>query len=221
VREAFRGVKRVARLLKDTEKLSATDLRRCLVPWLGSSVLKCEAVGFLGIGLCCLPGFSSRSGPRRSLGRPPDQPLGPDTTDTVARVTIEVDLPPDVEITGDERHHDGHGFGVRWPLPERRRGERCGQEDRAHIEFKTSPQAIRDLDVWGQPGFGISQAPVHRWARGDPRQHIRPPSQRKDTASTSRCEQVVLRSLIGSTAEDVARRLGISAETVERLVEDQ
>jgi transposase len=31
----------------------------------------------------------------------------------------------------------------------------------------------------------------------------------------------VLRSLIGSTAEDVARRLGISAETVERIVEYQ
>ena len=31
----------------------------------------------------------------------------------------------------------------------------------------------------------------------------------------------MLRSLIGSTAEDVARRLGISAETVERIVEYQ
>jgi hypothetical protein len=57
----------------------------------------------------------------------------------VASVTIEVDLPPGVEITGYERHQDGHGFEVRWPLPERRRCERCGHEDRAHIEFKTSP----------------------------------------------------------------------------------
>ena len=31
----------------------------------------------------------------------------------------------------------------------------------------------------------------------------------------------MLRSLIGSTAEDVACRLGISAETVERIVENQ
>jgi transposase len=40
-------------------------------------------------------------------------------------------------------------------------------------------------------------------------------------AYTFRFEQFVLRSLIGSTAEDVARRLGISAETVERIVENQ
>ena len=30
----------------------------------------------------------------------------------------------------------------------------------------------------------------------------------------------MLRSLIGSTAEEVARRLGISAETVDRIVEN-
>jgi transposase len=147
--------------------------------------------------------------------------LGPSRTDTVASVTIEVDLPPGVEITGYERHRDGHGFEVRWPLPERCRCERCGHEDRAHIEFKTSPQAIRDLDVWGQPSFWIYQAPFHRCARCDYRQHAIPPFKRKDTAYTHRFEQFVLRSLIGSTAEDVARRLGISAETVERIVESQ
>ena len=80
-------------------------------------------------------------------------PLGPDRTDTVASVTIEVDLPPGVQITAYERHQDSHGFEVRWPLPERCRCERCGHEDRAHIEFKTTPQAVRDLDVWGQPSF--------------------------------------------------------------------
>ena len=53
------------------------------------------------------------------------------------------------------------------------------------------------------------------------RQHIIPPFKRKDTAYTYRFEQFVLRSLIGSTSEDVARRLGISAETVERIVENQ
>src|SRR5512142_2028333 len=89
------------------------------------------------------------------------------------------------------------------------------------IGLKTSPQAIRDLDVWGQPSFWIYQAPFHRCARCNYRQHVIPPFKRKDTAYTSRFEQFVLRSLIGSTAEDVARRLGISAETVERLVEYQ
>jgi transposase len=139
----------------------------------------------------------------------------------VASVTIEVDLPPGVVITGYERHQDGHGFEVRWPLPERGRCERCGHEGQAHSEFKTTPQAVRDLDVWGQPSFWIYQAPFHRCARCTYRQHLVPPFKRKDTAYTFRFEQFVLRSLIGSTAEDVARRLGISAETVERIVEYQ
>ena len=43
----------------------------------------------------------------------------------------------------------------------------------------------------------------------------------KDVSYTYRFEQFVLRSLIGSTAEEVARRLGISAETVDRIVENQ
>src|SRR4051812_11453763 len=126
-----------------------------------------------------------------------------------------------MEITGYDRHQDGHGFEVRWPLPEHCRCQRCGQEDHAHIEFKTTPQAVRDLDVWGQPSFWLYQAPFHRCARCDHRQHIIPPFKRKDTAYTFRFEQFVLRSLIGSTAEDVARRLGISAETVEHVVSNQ
>jgi transposase len=148
-------------------------------------------------------------------------PFGPDRTGTVARVTIEVDLPPGVEITGYDRYQDGHGFEVRWPLPGRCRCERCGHDDLARIEYKTSPQAVRDLDVWGPPGFWIYQAPFHRCARCDHRQHIIPPFKRKDTSYTFRFEQLVLRSLIGSTAEDVARRLGISAETVEYIIANQ
>ena len=139
----------------------------------------------------------------------------------MASVTIEVDLPPGVEITAYERHQEGHGFEVRWPLPESCRCERRGHEARAHIEFKTTPQAIRDLDIWGQPSFWIYQAPFHRCGRCDYRQHLIPPFKRKDVSYTDRFEQFVLRSLIGSTAEEVARRLGISAETVERIVEYQ
>jgi transposase len=139
----------------------------------------------------------------------------------MASVTIDVDLPSGVEITGYERHQDGHGFEVRWPLPEHCCCERCGHEDIAQIEFKTTPQAIRDLDLWGQPCVWVYQAPFHRCARCDYRQHIVPPFKRKDVAYTDRFEQFVLRALIGSTAEDVARRLGISAETVERIVEHQ
>ena len=96
-----------------------------------------------------------------------------------------------------------------------------GHDDVAHIEFKTIPQAIRDLNLWEQPCFWIYQAPFHRCARCNYRQHIIPPFKRKDVSYTYRFEQFVLRSLIGSTAEEVARRLGISAETVDRIVENQ
>ena len=139
----------------------------------------------------------------------------------MARVMIEVDLPPDVEITGYERHQDGHGFEVRWPLPEHCRCQRGGHEDRAHSEFKMTPQAVRDLDLGGQPSSWIYRAPFHRGARCDHRQHLLPPFKRKDTAYTFRFEQFVLRAPIGSTAEDVARRRGISAETVEQIVANQ
>jgi transposase len=139
----------------------------------------------------------------------------------MASLTIDVDLPPGVTITSYDRFQDGHGFEVSWPLPERCRCEKCGHEERAQIEFKVTPQAIRDLPVWDQPSFWIYQAPFHRCGRCNYRQHIIPPFKRKDVAYTYRFEQFVLRSLIGSTAEDVARRLGISAETVERIVESQ
>src|SRR5208283_3345442 len=139
----------------------------------------------------------------------------------MARITIDVDLPPEVEITGYQRYQDGHGLEVRWPLPARCRCEKCDHDDVAHIEFKTIPQAIRDLNLWEQPCFWIYQAPFHRCARCNYRQHIIPPFKRKDVSYTYRVEQFVLRSLIGSTAEEVARRLGISAETVDRIVENQ
>src|SRR5512135_2992402 len=140
----------------------------------GSSGLKCEPLGFLAI--CPSHWLSSPSafqgGSRlRSTALSRNVERGA----VMASVTIDVDLPPGVEITGYERHQDGHGFEVRWPLPERCCCQRCGHEDTAHIEFKTTPQVIRDLNVWGQPSFWISQAPFHRCARCDHRQHIIPP----------------------------------------------
>jgi hypothetical protein len=102
----------------------------------------------------------------------------------MASVIIDVDLPPGVEITGYERYQDGHGFEVRWPLPERCCCQRCGREDTAHIAFKTTPQVIRDLNVWDQPSFWVYQAPFHRCARCDHRQHIIPSFKRKDVAYT-------------------------------------
>lgn len=77
----------------------------------------------------------------------------------MARITIDVDLTPEVEITGYQRYQDGHGLEVRWPLPARCRCEKCGHDDVAHIEFKTIPQAIRDLNLWSSPVSGFTKLP--------------------------------------------------------------
>jgi len=139
----------------------------------------------------------------------------------MASVTIDVDLPSGVTITGYERHGDGHGFEVAWPLPERCRCDGCGREDKAHLEFRDTPQVVRDLDVWGQPGFWVYQPCFHRCAWCGRRQFVIPPFKRKDTSYTYRFEWHVLRQLIGSNEEEVARRLAISAETVGRIVRKQ
>lgn len=139
----------------------------------------------------------------------------------MAQVTMEVDLPEGVRIRGYERHEEGHAFEVDWPWPERCRCERCGREEPAAIGLKNTMYVVRDLDVWGQPCFLVYQPPMHKCSRCGHRQHLVPPFKRPDVTYTHRFEREVLRSLIGSTEEDVARRFGISAETVGRIVENQ
>jgi transposase len=139
----------------------------------------------------------------------------------MATITIDVDLPADVTLTGYQRHGDGHGFEVSWPLPERCRCDRCGREDQADLEFKDQPRVVRDLDIWGQPSFWIYQPAYHRCPWCQHRQWLIPPFKRKDTSYTYRLEQQVLRLLIGSNEEEVARRLGISAEMVGLIVRNQ
>jgi transposase len=136
-------------------------------------------------------------------------------------VSIQVDLPPDVTITAYERHGQGHGFEVSWPLPQRCRCDRCQREDRAYIEFKDTVQVVRDLDIWGEPSFWIYRPAYHRCPWCNHRQFFIPPFKRKDVAYTYRFERRVLRLLIGSTEEEVARRLGISAEMVALIVHHQ
>src|SRR6516225_740396 len=139
----------------------------------------------------------------------------------MASITIEVDLPPDLNLVGYERHGDGHGFEVSWPLPARCRCDHCRREEPACLEYKNGVQVVRDLDLWGQPSFWIYQPAYHRCPYCGHRQHLLPPFKRKDTSYTYRFEQHVLSTLIGSNVEEVARRLGISAETVERIVRNQ
>ena len=139
----------------------------------------------------------------------------------MAAITIDLDLPPGVTVTAYERHGEGHAFEVSWPLPERCRCDRCGREDKARLEFRERVQLVRDLDVWGQPSFWAYQPPLHRCPWCNHRQFLIPPFKRRDTSYTYRFEQHVLRLLIGGTAEDVARRLGIAAETVALIVRNQ
>lgn len=139
----------------------------------------------------------------------------------MAKVTIEVDLPPGIEITAYERYGEGHGFEVTWPWPEFCRCVCCGREEAARLEVTNRVRVVRDLDVLGQPSFWIYQAVWHRCPHCHHRQDILPPFKRKDTKYTYRFEQYVLRTLIGSNEEETARRLGISAETVARIVKQQ
>jgi len=139
----------------------------------------------------------------------------------MAAVTIEVDLPPGLTITAYQRHGDGHGFEVSWPLPDRCRCDRCHYEEEAHLEFKDRAAVVRDLDLWGQPSFWIFQPVLHRCSHCNHRQHLIPPFKRKDTSYTYRFERHVLRLLIGSDETEVARRLGISAEMVHLIVRNQ
>jgi transposase len=139
----------------------------------------------------------------------------------MATVTIDIDLPPGVTITAYERHGAGHGFEVSWPWPDRCRCDRCRRETDARIEVKEAVQVVRDLDIWGQPSFWAYQTAFHRCPCCGHRQHLVPPFKRKDTSYTYRFERHVLRSLIGSNEEEVARRLGVSAETVGLIVRNQ
>jgi len=136
-------------------------------------------------------------------------------------VKVKLDLPPGVELLGYERCRDGHGFEVKFPLPLYCRCEKCGAKEPSNFEGKNTVYAVRDLDLWGQPSFLIFQPYFHRCPRCGHRQEHFAPFKRKKVMYTYRFEEYVLRMLIGSNEEEVAARLGISAETVALIVENQ
>lgn len=133
-------------------------------------------------------------------------------------IEITVDVPEGVAIGEYERIDGGHAFHVCWPLPASCRCETCKQERPLQLVEKAKFLVIRDLDIWGQPSFFVSQDQLHRCPHCGHRQALLPPFKRRDVKYTYRFEALVLTRLIHSTAEDVARQLGISAETVERIV---
>lgn len=136
-------------------------------------------------------------------------------------VTIEVDLPDGVDLLEYERHGDGHAFHVAWPLPDQCRCDRCGHEEPICLDTKNTFYTVRDLDLWGQPSFWVYQPPRHHCPHCGRRQHLLPPFKRQDVTYTYRFERHVLACMIGSSEEEVAQRLGISAETVALIVANQ
>lgn len=142
----------------------------------------------------------------------------------MANLTIEIDLPQGVTITGYRRIDDAHGVEVAWILPDSCRCPRCKTIEAVRPEANLDvgkTRVVRDLDVFGQPSFFCYQAVFHRCAKCHHRQDLLPPFKRKETSYTYRFEKFVLQMLIGSNEAEVARRLGISAETVRFIVKNQ
>jgi transposase len=133
-------------------------------------------------------------------------------------VEIIVDLPPGITLGEYERIGEGHSFHVRWDFPAECVCETCKHARPLHLVEKAKFLVIRDLEIWGLPSFFVYQDVQHRCQRCGHRQALIPPFKRKDVKYTYRFEEHVLTCLIKSTAEDVAKQLGISAETVERIV---
>jgi transposase len=139
----------------------------------------------------------------------------------MASITLELDLPEGVTVESYQRHEDSHALEVAWPLPQTCTCERCGHRGPARLEWKDEVRVVRDLDLWNQPCFWVYQIGYQRCPKCFFRQHLLPPFKRKETSYTYRFEEQVVRLLIGSTETEVARRLGISAETVARIVQYQ
>lgn len=136
----------------------------------------------------------------------------------MAVVEMELDVPDEIRIRGYERIAGGHAFEVDWPLPEEVTCDKCGRCQRADVRWGDKVHVIRDLDIQGQPAFFVYQPPYHRCGWCCHRQWLIPPFKRKHVTFTFRFEEQVLRMMIGSTEEEVARRLGISAEMIRQII---
>lgn len=142
----------------------------------------------------------------------------------MANLTIDIDLPENVTITGYHRLPEAHGIEVSWPMPKTWCCPRCKTVEPARPETNLDVgkmRVVRDLEILGQPAFFCYQAVFHRCSKCRHRQDLLPPFKRKDTGYTYRFEKLVLRMLIGSNEAEVACRVGISAETVRFIVKNQ
>jgi transposase len=142
----------------------------------------------------------------------------------MANLNIDIDLPEGVTITGYHRLPEAHGIEVSWSWPETCCCPRCKTVDPARLETTLEVgkmRVVRDLDILGQPAFFCYQAVFHRCPRCHHRHDLLPPFKRKETSYTYRFEKNVLQMLIGSNEAEVARRLGISADTVRFIIKNQ
>ena len=136
----------------------------------------------------------------------------------MAVVELELDVPEGIEIRGYERIDGAHSFEVDWVLPEELSCEKCGHCQKTHVQWADKVHVIRDLEIQGQPSFFVYLPPFHKCERCCRRQFLIPPFKRKHVTVTYRFEEQVVALLVGSTEEEVARRLGISAEMVRQIV---
>lgn len=136
-------------------------------------------------------------------------------------VEVEVDLPEGVTIRGYERHQGAHVFEVDFDLPARCTCPKCHHQAEANVVLKNEVLVIRDLDLFGQPSFWTYQPPMHVCPKCRQRTQIPTPFKRFRVTYTHRFEQWVMELLVGTSVEEVARRLGVSAEMVEDILEQQ
>lgn len=136
-------------------------------------------------------------------------------------VEIVIDVPDGIAIGEYERIDNGHAFHVSWEFPGLCVCETCKRETALNLIDKDKFLVIRDLQIWGQPSFFVYQDRLHRCRHCGHRQSLIPSFKRRDVKYTYRFEELVLTSMIKSTPEDVAKQLGISAETVEHIVKNR
>ena len=136
-------------------------------------------------------------------------------------IEIMIDVPAGITVGEYERIDHGHSFHVAWEFPAVCVCETCKRETALNMIDKDKFLVIRDLEIWGQPSFFVYQDRLHRCRHCGHRQALLPSFKRRDVKYTYRFEELVVTSLVKSTAEDVAKQLGISAETVERIVKNR
>jgi len=136
-------------------------------------------------------------------------------------IEVEIDVPEGVTIRGYERHQGAHAFEVDFDLPARCRCPKCQHESEANIRYKHEMLVVRDLDLLGQPSFWVYRPPLHQCPRCRQRTQIPVPFKRPHVTYTYRFEQWVMEQVVESSVEEAARRLSVSAEMIEDILEHQ